>query len=140
MRPGLDVIPVGRETPTAEAALAARCAGDPQAVELVGDILAPLADDYDLMLCDCPPATHAPMVEAALVAARFLLIPTFRDEGSLHWLERMADKVSRIRGDGLKPRLELLGVAMLGVAMLGVMPHVVMSGRSGAPAVVVARP
>jgi chromosome partitioning protein len=120
VRPSLDIIPAGRETPTAEAALAARRTGDPQAVGLLGEILAPLADDYDLMLCDCPPATHAPMVEAALVAARFLLIPTFRDEGSLDGLERMADKVSRIRGDGLNPDLELLGVAMLNFPPRGI--------------------
>jgi cellulose biosynthesis protein BcsQ len=50
------------------------------------------------------------------VAARFLLIPTFRDEDSLDGLERMADKVARIRGDGLNPDLELLGVAMLNVS------------------------
>ncbi|MFW6033537.1 MAG: ParA family protein [bacterium] len=112
-RPGLDVIPAGRETPTAEAALAARRSADPHAVGLLGEILAPVADDYDLVLCDCPPATHAPVVEAALVAARWLLIPTFRDEGSLDGLERMADKVTRIRDDGLNPALELLGIAML---------------------------
>ena len=133
MRPGLDVIPVGRETPTAEAALAARCAGDPQAVELVGDILAPLADDYDLMLCDCPPATHAPMVEAALVAARFLLIPTFRDEGSLHWLERMADKVSRIRGDGLNPDSSCSGSPCSGSPCSGSCPTSLCPGVRGRP-------
>jgi cellulose biosynthesis protein BcsQ len=120
VRPRLDVIPAGRETPTAEAALAARRAGDPHAVGLLTEILAPLAGDYDLMLCDCPPATHAPMVEAALVAARFLLIPTFRDEGSLDGLERMADKVTRIRCDGLNPDLELLGVAMLNFPPRGI--------------------
>jgi cellulose biosynthesis protein BcsQ len=113
VRPGLDVIPAGRETPTAEAALAARRSTDPHAIGLLADVLAPLAADYDLLVCDCPPATHAPIVEAALVAARFLLIPTFRDEGSLDGLERMADKVTRLRGDGLNPALELLGVAML---------------------------
>jgi cellulose biosynthesis protein BcsQ len=86
----------------------------------LGDILGPLADAYDLILCDCPPATHAPMVEAALVAARFLVIPTFRDEGSLDGLERMADKVARIRDDGLNPALELLGVAMLNFPPRGV--------------------
>lgn len=120
VRPRLDVIPAGRETPTAEAPLAARRAGDPHAVGLLTEILAPLAGDYDLMLCDCPPATHAPMVEAALVAARFLLIPTFRDEGSLDGLERMADKVTRIRGDVLNPDLELLGVAMLNFPPRGI--------------------
>jgi cellulose biosynthesis protein BcsQ len=120
VRPNLDVIPAGRETPTAEAALAARRSADPHAVGLLADVLAPLAADYDLLLCDCPPATHAPMVEAALVAARFLLIPTFRDEGSLDGLERMGDKVTRIRGDGLNPDLELLGVAMLNFPPRGI--------------------
>jgi chromosome partitioning protein len=120
VRPGLDVIPAGRETPTAEAALAARRSGDPHSVNLLGDILGPLGDAYDLILCDCPPATHAPMVEAALVAARFLVIPTFRDEGSLDGLERMADKVARIRDDGLNRALELLGVAMLNFTPRGV--------------------
>jgi cellulose biosynthesis protein BcsQ len=60
------------------------------------------------------------MVEAALVASRFLLIPTFRDEGSLDGLERMADKVTHIRGDGLNPDLELLGVAMLNFPPRGI--------------------
>jgi cellulose biosynthesis protein BcsQ len=75
------------------------------------------------MLCDCPPATHVPMVEAALVAARFLLIPTVRDEGSLDGLERMAAKVARIRGDGLNSDLELLGVAKLTFPPRGIDTH-----------------
>ena len=120
VRPGLEVVPAGRETPTAEAAIAARRATDPDALALLGGVLAPLAGDYDLMICDCPPATHAPMVEAALTAARWLLIPTFRDEASLDGLERMADKVARIRADGHNPDLELLGIALVNFPPRGI--------------------
>lgn len=113
VRPGLDVIPAGNETATAEATIAARRSTDPRAVYLLQDALAPIAGDYNLILFDCPPATHAPLVEAALAAARWLVIPTFRDEASLDGLERMAEKVARIQSDGVNPDLELLGVAML---------------------------
>jgi len=120
VRPGLDVLPAGRETLTTEATIAARRANEPDALALIENVLTPLACDYDLIVFDCPPATHAPIVDAALTAARWLLIPTFRDEASLDGLERMADKVARIRDDGDNPDLELLGVAMINFSPRGI--------------------
>ncbi len=120
VRPGLDVLAAGRETLTTEATIAARRANDPDALALIETVLTPLASDYDLIVFDCPPATHAPIVDAALTAAHWLLIPTFRDEASLDGLERMADKVARIRGGGDNPSLELLGVAMINFAPRGI--------------------
>lgn len=131
VRPGLDVLPAGRETLTTEATIAARRANDPDAPKLIENVLAPLAGDYDLIVCDCPPATHAPIVDAALTAARWLLIPTFRDEASLDGLERMADKVARIRG-GDNPDLELLGVAMINFALRGIDTRTVRAELSAA--------
>jgi len=75
------------------------------------EALAPIADDYDLIIADCPPGNQGGLQLAALQAARFVLIPTRPDEASLDGLRRIAKLFAAVRADG-NPDLELLGVVL----------------------------
>lgn len=78
-----------------------------------GDLDAALADgadQYDLIIIDCPPGNQ-PLQRTALEAARWVLIPTRADESSLDGLGRVARLFAEIRG-GANPDLELIGVVL----------------------------
>lgn len=107
VRPGIDALPAGRETENVETTLR-----DDE--RILAKRLRSLAGDYDLVLIDCPPATSSPVVRAALAAAHYVLIPTFRDRASMEGLVRMAEEFARSRS-GSNPDLDLLGVALVNV-------------------------
>ena len=109
VRDRLDVIPAGAQT----SRLADVLQGDSVRGGDVSDRLAPtisdIADQYDVILLDCPPG-DAVLQEQALVAARWILIPTQPDDGSLAGLEQLAERVFEVRP--LNPTVELLGVVL----------------------------
>jgi chromosome partitioning protein len=113
VRDNLDVLPGGEQTEDLEAVLYARTRRDPDAaLNAVAEILAPVADNYDLILLDCPPG-GAMLQEAALGAARWLLIPTRSDLSSRKALRSVAQRYVTARTGGA--RVELLGVVLFGV-------------------------
>lgn len=75
--------------------------------------LAPVADQYDLILIDCPPGIRSLQI-AALTTARFVVIPTKPDTASLKGLSRVAALFGDVRAAG-NPALELLGVVLVDV-------------------------
>ncbi|MDH5423285.1 MAG: ParA family protein [Acidimicrobiia bacterium] len=114
VRPGLDVIAAGQSTAELVSAFSIdRVAGR----HAVSRALEPLAGDYDLIVIDCPPAGGA-MVDAALTAAHWLVIPVKYDDGSLDGLELMARQFSDVRSSD-NPGLELLGVALFDFSLAG---------------------
>jgi cellulose biosynthesis protein BcsQ len=74
--------------------------------------LAPLVATYDLVLIDTPPGDRL-VVEAAMTAASYLVVPTRTDEASLDGLERVAERFSAARTRN--PSLQLLGVCLFAV-------------------------
>lgn len=111
VRPNLDVVPGGQAIEELEALLGARRSRDRgQAVGALAQVLAPLAPQYQLILVDCPPSSGS-LVESALVAVRYLVIPTKGDAGSLNGLAKMARMFERVRSSD-NPDLELLGVVL----------------------------
>jgi len=113
IRENLDVLPGGEQTEDLEAVLYARTRRDPDAaLDAVAEILTPISDDYDLILLDCPPG-GAMLQEAALGAARWLLIPTRSDLSSRKALRSVAQRYVTARAGGA--RVELLGVVLFGV-------------------------
>jgi len=78
---------------------------------LLAETLAPLIDDYALVVLDCPPR-HEVLEISALVAARYVVIPTRTDASSVKGLRRVAAKFVKARE--VNPALELLGVVMYG--------------------------
>lgn len=78
--------------------------------------VAPLAEDYDLIVLDCPPSVSAPLVTEALSFARFAVIPTRPDEASIDGLAGLARHVAALAADGGgNPDLEVLGVVLFDV-------------------------
>lgn len=110
IRPNLDMVVGG---PHVESL--ARLAWDAHkrnAATAVRDALVTVADDYDLVVLDTPPGERF-LRESALTAARFAVIPTRTDEGSLDGVSRIAEDFGRVRENN--PDLELLGIVLFGV-------------------------
>ncbi|NNC93130.1 MAG: ParA family protein [Acidimicrobiia bacterium] len=76
--------------------------------------LAAVADDYDLVVMDCPP-TGGIILQAMLAAASFVVVPTRRDLASMQGLARVAKEFSTVRSS-VNPDLRLLGVALFDFA------------------------
>lgn len=113
IRDNLDVLPGGEQTEDLEAVLYARTRRNPDAaLEALAEILIPIAADYDLILLDCPPG-GAMLQEAALGAARWLIIPTRSDLSSRKALRSVAQRYVTARAGGA--RVQLLGVVMFGI-------------------------
>ena len=104
VRERLDVVAGGHATEDLELRL--RASGPDQLARAITSA----TDPYDLVLLDCPPATGI-LLDAALHAARWLLIPTRGDAASLDGLARVARRFATVR-DEANPDLELLGVIL----------------------------
>ena len=114
VRPGLHAVPGGDHMDGLMTVLAPRLIDETAPATAIADVVATLADSYDLVLIDCPPAGGV-LLEAILIATRFLVIPTKRDLGSLHGLVRVARSFASVRS-AENPDLDVLGVALFDFA------------------------
>ena len=111
-RPNLDVVPGGPQLE--ELAQALREDVLPEGgVEHFAASLAQIAEDYDLVLIDCPPGIDA-LQKAALAAARWVIIPTKSDDASRAGLRMVAQRFAHVR-ENYNPDLALLAVVLFGV-------------------------
>ena len=116
VRPGLDVVPGGDYTEELADLLATRrnkAAGQHAAqaeLLVLGQVLESVAGDYHLMVLDCPPAGGV-LLDAALAAAHWLVIPTRGDAGSIQGLVRVAKRFQEV-SSSVNPGLEVLGVVL----------------------------
>jgi chromosome partitioning protein len=114
VRPGLDVIPGGASLALvgAMAATAAQTGMDLRAnlASTLDDLCA--REAYDLVLIDSGPG-DAPLLDALLATARYLLVPTRDDDASLSGVEMLAARYLRARASG--SLVELLGVVLFDV-------------------------
>ena len=78
---------------------------------LLHPFLAAHAGDYDLILIDCPPGNKV-LVDAALGAARWLVIPTASDAGSIKSMRGTANAF--VNASQHNPSIQLLGVLLTG--------------------------
>ena len=110
VRPNLDFVFGGRGLPVL-AGLArdggAEVAGGSVAASFA-IMLAQVAGDYDLVLLDCPPS-NGEIQDMALAAARWVLIPTHTDQGSMEGLLVLGPRVAKARREH-NPDLDYLGV------------------------------
>lgn len=113
VRPNLDLVPGGPETEKAYQTLGALYDGFP-AYELLEAALATVADEYDLIVLDCPPGEQAVQL-AALTAARFALCPTKPDDGSIDGLTTVVSRAVAVKQRYGKTT-EFLGVVLTGVS------------------------
>lgn len=113
VRPGLDVVTGGDATERMEDDVRRRLyRGDTSAIHALTESVGPLAGAYNLTVIDCPPAGGV-LVDLALAAARFLVIPTRGDSASLNGLARTATRFMAARRNS-NPAIELLGVCLFG--------------------------
>ena len=112
VRPGLDFVFGGRALEMLTA-----LTHSPMAADLPGGgvpaafarRLAAIADQYDLVIFDCPPGSGE-IQDMALRAARWVLVPTKTDDGSLDGLRAVGPRVKRAREHN--PELSWLGVVV----------------------------
>ena len=101
---GFDILPANRELAGAEIEL----------IELDGreqrlkDALATVADQYDYVLIDCPPALNTLTVNA-LVASQSVMIPMQCEYYALEGLSDLVETLRKVRGN-LNPNLEIEGL------------------------------
>lgn len=81
------------------------------AYSLLHPLLERLAPSYDLTLLDCPPGNRV-LVDAALGVARWVIIPTASDAGSIRSMRGTAKAFVAARE--YNPTIELLGVLLAG--------------------------
>jgi chromosome partitioning protein len=103
---GLWLIPSGRDLAGAEVELVAL----PQRERKLHAALAPLRDDYDFIVLDCPPAVGLLTVNA-LTAADAVLVPIQCEYYALEGLGQLLATIDLVR-DNLNPRLRLAGVLL----------------------------
>ena len=81
---------------------------------MLAAVLAPTASQYDLVLIDTPPSSSQ-LIQMALGAARWLIIPTPPDASSIKGLRFVADKLADARTHN--PDLEVLAAVLTRVGV-----------------------
>lgn len=112
VRPGLDFVGGGARLDAMEDVVTGNARRAQDSTILLARALARVADDYDLIVIDTPP-TRPMLLQLALAAARWLVIPTRSDRMSisgLHTLTRDVESARRIN-----PTVEVLGAALVAV-------------------------
>lgn len=109
VRPGLDVVPGGRELTGLTPLIGSRQDEGFAAHLALARCLAPVADDYELIVIDAPPEATV-LEDLALCAARWVLIPTRSDAGGLAGMRLVAERFALART--VNPGLGLLGAVL----------------------------
>ena len=91
-----------------------------EAFTVLGDVLAPIADDYDITIIDCPPESTI-LTDLALGAARWVLMPTRSDAGGMIGMSLVAQRFKLARQ--INPHVGLLGAVLFGTGSRSVAIH-----------------
>lgn len=102
--PGLDLVPSHLRLTFLDLDLAAR----PGRERILGRKLEKVADDYDVILCDCPPNLQT-ATQNALYASDYYLVPTQPDFLSSVGLALLLDRLDYLREE-LEFKIKCLGV------------------------------
>lgn len=111
-RENLDILPGGSKLEELEDILIGRSRRAGSDGSVLADSLAPIADDYDLIIIDTPP-TRPYLLSLTLAATRWILIPTKADDASIDGLESLAAQIIKARANN--PDIEVLGAVLFGV-------------------------
>lgn len=113
VRPNLDAIPGGSRLDDLDDVVSGRERRGEDGVGILRDALRGIVGDYDLVVIDTPPSRRSALVLLALVAARWIVIPTRSDRSSVEGLRKLAEQVVAVRG--ANPDLEVLGAVLFAV-------------------------
>lgn len=114
VRPGLDFVFGGRNLEMLSSLVGSPTEDDLPAGSVPREFarkVAQVAEDYDLILIDCPPG-DGKLQDLALAAARYVLIPTKTDQLSWEGLRGIGPRVKKARKSN--PDLTYLGVVVTG--------------------------
>lgn len=81
----------------------------PAAYRKLGEVIAPLASGYDLVVCDMPPGDST-LQRAATRSARWVVIPTTPDDAAIDGLGRIYSELALCADEN--PTMQVLGVAL----------------------------
>jgi len=112
-REGVDVVPGGLAMRDAWLLTSEHARSDDAALGQLGDLLAPVAATYDLVVFDTPPAAGHVAVDVALSVAQSIVVPTRPDAASIDGLALTAQACAAARTRN--PGLRVLGVAVFGL-------------------------
>lgn len=112
-REGVDVIAGGLAMSETWLLVSARARESDTALECIGDVLAQIADNYDLIVFDTPPAAGHVAVDVALATAAHVVVPTRPDAASIDGLALTAKACAAARTRN--PALRVLGVVVYGL-------------------------
>jgi len=101
---GIDLLPANADLTAAEVELM-RTNG---AENTLKDAIAPIKDDYDYVLLDCPPALNM-LTLNALVASDGVIIPMQCEYYALEGLTALMDTINQVRAT-VNPKLEIEGL------------------------------
>ena len=110
VRPNLDFIPGGSMLKQVDDTLIGGASRGEDSHGRLATALLPLMNNYDLVIIDTPPSSHH-LLQLALRAARWLVIPTKSDRFSIQGLNLITEEFISARA--ANPTLALLGVALV---------------------------
>lgn len=113
IRPGLDVISGGDALDDLESIITGRAQRSRPFRSMLAEALAPIAPDYDLIVLDTPP-TRPNLLQLALCATRWIVVPTRADRASIEGLRVLAHQIETARD--VNPAVELLGAVLFDVS------------------------
>ena len=112
IRPRLDVVCGGEDLEFLTPLMITRVSSTGRdAYRILGDVLMPIADDYDITIIDTPPESTI-LGDLALGAARWVLMPTRSDAGGLVGMSLVAKRFQAARE--INPHITLLGAVLFG--------------------------
>lgn len=113
VRENVDLIAGGNELTPVWNYLQAAQSSDPEVIFQLGSVLAPIAEDYDLVVFDTPPASGGFAPNTVMATVGNVVIPTMTDAASLDGIVTLAKTIGRCRE--WNPGLGVLGVVIYGV-------------------------
>ncbi|WP_315901161.1 ParA family protein [Rhodococcus sp. BP22] len=113
VRPGLDVISGGEALDDWESMITGPAKRSSPYKSLLAEALEPIAPDYDLIVLDTP-STRPALIQLALYATRWIVVPTRADRASIEGLRVLSRQIETARD--VNPDIELLGVVLFDVA------------------------
>ncbi|CAM3333893.1 MULTISPECIES: ParA family protein [Williamsia] len=113
VRPNLDVIPGGEALDDLESILVGRAQRSKQVHSMLAEALTPLAGEYDLIVLDTPP-TRPSLLQVALGATRWIVVPTKPDRASILGLGALATQIIQVRQ--FHPDIDVLGAVLFDVS------------------------
>ena len=102
--PGLDLLPANIDLSAAEVQLVSEVARE----QVLGRVLAPVVDDYDVILIDCQPSLGLLTVNA-LTASHGVVIPLECEFFALRGVALLVETIEKVK-DRLNPALEIDGI------------------------------